>query len=390
MRYLTALIASLITLMILMIGCSGPAREIDPLVLEGLKTYIERHHLPPEMYLVGKFADHDVIFLGEMHRNKHDVEFVSSLIPYLHSHGIFRLGTEFARREDQYLIDSLLTAPTYDEDLARRITFQFSPFWGYQEYVDIFRAAWEVNSVLEDAEADVERFRILALNDSPEWWHVESEEDRDDPAVMKKVCAGGGEHQWAKVIMDSAVAQEKKILVHCGIHHAFTEYKQPVYINGEFVRFEDTRAGNHVFREIGKRAITVFMHSAWVSAKGYDKPMVEPADGIVDATMELVDASYLPVGFDTRGTPFGDLPGETSLYKHGYEAFRLATFCDGYIYHKPFSEYEGVTPIPDFVNEGNIEEARRNASNPRFRDASPERFNKSSAKDAAALHGVPG
>jgi hypothetical protein len=160
-------------------------------------------------------------------------------------------------------------------------------------------------------------------------------------------------------------------------------------IDGKFVRFGDSRAGNHVFREIGKRAITVFLHAGWVPAEGYGKPNVEPADGIIDAAMELVDGSYLPVGFDTRGTPFGDLPGETSVYKHGYENFTLATFCDGYIYHRPFAEYEGVTPIPDFVNEANIAEARRNASNPHFRDASPERFNKSIARDAAALHGVP-
>jgi hypothetical protein len=380
---------ALIAVIILMTGCSEPAREIDPMVLEGLKTYIERHHLPPEMYLVGEFADHDVIFLGEVHRIKHDVEFVIRLIPYLHSHGIFRLGTEFARREDQHLIDSLLTAPAYDEDLARRIVFQQSPFWGYQEYVDIFKAAWEVNSMLGDDEEGVEKFRILALNDSPEWWHLENEEDRNDPAVMKKVWAGGGENLWARVILDSAVSQGQKMLVHCGIHHAFTEYKQPVVGDGKFVRFDDSRAGNHVFREIGKRAITVFMHAGWVPAEGYGKPNVRPADGIIDAAMELVDDSYLPVGFSTRGTPFGDLPGETSVYEHGYENFTLATFCDGYIYHMPFAEYGGVTPIPDFVNEGNIEEARRSASNPRFRDASPERFNKSIARDAAALHGVP-
>jgi hypothetical protein len=372
--------------MILLAGCSGPAREIDPLVLEGLKTYIEQHHLPPEVYLVGEFADHDVIFLGEVHRNKHDVEFVISLIPYLHSHGIFRLATEFARREDQHLIDSLLAAPAYDEELARRITFQQSPFWGYQEYVDVFKAAWEVNSGLAEG---VERFRILALNDSPEWWHIEDEKDRDDPAVMRKVWAGGGERLWARVILDSAVARGEKILVHCGIHHAFTEYKQPVVGNGKFVRFDDSRAGNYVFKEIGKRAITVFMHAGWVPAEGYGKPYVKPADGIIDAAMELVDPSYLPVGFSTRGTPFGDLPGETSIYKYGYEKFTLADFCDGYIYHKPFAEYEGVTPIPDFVNETNIEEARKNASNPRFRDASIERFNKAIARDAATLHGVP-
>ncbi len=378
--------AVLVAVMTILPGCSEPRREIDPMVLEGLKAYIERHHLPPEMYLVSKFADHDVIFLGEVHRNRHDVEFVRDLIPYLQSHGILCLGTEFARREDQHLIDSLLSAPEYDEALARHITFLFSPFWGYQEYVDIFRSAWEVNSRLD---AGAESFRILGLNDSPEWWHIEKEEDRDNPEVMKKVWKGGGEEFWARTVLDSAVAAGRKILVHCGIHHAFTQYKQPVYIDGEFVRFDDSRAGNFVFREIGKRAITVFLHAGWYPSDGYGNRMVPPADGIIDAVMELVDNSYLPVGFDTKGTPFGDLPGEMSVYKQGYDNFRLATFCDGYIYHKPFAEYEGVTPIPGFVNEGNIEEARRQSPNPGFRDASIERINRAIEKEAGALHGLP-
>ncbi len=376
----------MIAVMLVLLGCSGPERKIDPQVLEGLAAYIEHNHQAPEEYVLGKFADHDVIFLGEVHRIKHDVEFVRDLIPILQSHGIHRLGTEFARREDQYLIDSLLAAPAYDEALAGQITFQQSVFWGYEEYLDIFRAAWEVNNSIEDG---VERFRILGLNNSPEWWHIQSQEDRESPEMLKKVWHGEGENLWARVILDSAVAKGAKILIHCGIHHAFTEYKQPVYMNGKFVRFDDSRAGNHVFREIGKRAITIFLHAGWYAAEGYAGSKVRPADGIIDAAMKVLGPAYVPVGFDTGGTPFADLPGETSVYRHGYENFTLSTFCDGYIYHKPFSEYEGVTPIPDFVNETNIEYARRQASNPRFRDASAKRFNKSIAKNAGTLRGVP-
>jgi hypothetical protein len=376
-------------MMLAVLGCSSPERQIDPPVLEGLASYIEANHQTPEEYVLSKFEDHDVVFLGEVHRIRHDVEFVRDLVPLLQSQGIHYLGTEFARREDQRLIDSLITAPSYDEALARQIMFQFSVFWGYREYMDIFRAAWEVNRDIEGDEENVRGFRILGLNDSPAWWHIEKQEDRESSEVMKKVWQGGGEHLWARVILDSAVTRGEKILVHCGIHHAFTEYKQPVVADGEFVRFDDSRTGNHVFREIGKRAITVFLHAGWYPAEGYARSKQPPADGIIDAVMEVVDSAHMPVGFDTGGTPFGDLPGETSVYRHGYENFTLATFCDGYIYHMPYGDYEGVAPIPDFVNEGNIEYARKQASNPRFRDASPERFNKAIAKDAAALHGVP-
>jgi hypothetical protein len=102
--------------------------------------------------------------------------------------------------------------------------------------------------------------------------------------------------------------------------------------------------GNFVYNEIGKKAITIYLHAPWPSAQGYDKPSVYPVDGIIDAVMKKITPKYRPVGFDTKGTPFGKSPGETSIYKHGYKKFTLDMFCDGYIYHIPLSEYEGVTP----------------------------------------------
>ncbi|HSG29244.1 MAG TPA: hypothetical protein VLA34_12245, partial [Candidatus Krumholzibacterium sp.] len=169
------------------------------------------------------------------------------------------------------------------------------------------------------------------------------------------------------------------------IHHAFTEYLQPICRgDGEFVRFEDTRMGNHVFRAIGKRAVTVFLHGPWKPVSGYGGKDVYPADGVIDALIPLLDKEVLPVAFDTRGTPFGTLPGKTSIYSRGYEDFRLQDFCDGYIVFAPFSLFEGVAPIEGFINEGNLERARSNDNDPRFRNASVERFNRSIAHIAAS------
>jgi hypothetical protein len=380
-------------------------------VKEQLKAYVRSHYMTPEEYVLSKFKDHDVVFLGEYHRFKHDPELVQHLIPLLYQSGIFTLATEFARREDQPLIERLLNAPTYEESLAREITFNEFVFWGFQEYVDIFKAAWQLNHGLPK---DARKFRILGVNCSPDWSFVQKEEDRANPAVMRKVWRGCDEGDYAHVILGEVVAKKEKALVYSGIHHAFTVYRQPAYDEAaqSFVRFGDVRMGNHVYHAIGKRAFTISLHSPWPPSEGYSKPETYAADGYIDAAMGEIEPSFRRAGFDTSGTPFGGLPGEKSIYKYGYDGFTfifkfiqdmlqngvgggtvlrwahydfkftLGMFCDGYIYQMPLREYEGVTPIKDFVNEKNLPQARLQSPNPRFRNASVEDFNRGIAQDA--------
>lgn len=381
---MTKVLASLVTTLVLFLpGFGNPGLpEGDPKTKDELKEYVRSHYMSPEDYVIGKFRDHAVVFLGENHRYKHDVELVQHLIPRLYENGIFTLATEFARREDQPLIDRLLTAPRYDESLARRITFNQYVFWGYQEYVDIFKAAWRLNHRLRRTSR---KFRILGVNCSPDWSVVQKEEDLyNDPTVMRKVWRGCDEGHWARVILEEVVAKGEKALVYAGMHHAFSEYRQPRYNEAEqaFAGWGDVRMGNHVYQAIGKRAITICLHGVWPAAEGYSKPSTYAADGYIDAAMGEMESKFRRAGFDTRGTPFGGLPGEKSIYKHGYEKFNLGTFCDGYIYQKPLREYEGVRPIKNFVNQRNLPQARLQSPNPRFRQASVEDFNRVIAADA--------
>ena len=364
-----------------LLGCGG--ERIEPAALEPefqaeLGRWFEENGQSPPDYVVGLFDRHDVVFLGEMHRIKHDLDLVRTLLAPLHAKGIRTLATEFARREDQALVDSIVTADHWQEELARRLTFNGLVTWGYQEYVDVFRAAWEINRELP---ADAPRFRVLAMGDSPDWSHVKKREDRDNPEVMRKVWRGGGEKQWAPVILEAVEAGEK-VLAHTGIHHAFTEYRQPIVRDGEFRRFGDVRAGNHVFEAIGKRVVTVFLHSPWNGPAGYDDERVHPADGVLDAYMLGRDGGPEAVGFDLAESPFGRRPVHESVYKHGYEDFTPAHFADGWIYTRPFAEYEGVTVIPKWIDDGNLELARGKTSNPRFREASAWRFNLATSRSA--------
>jgi hypothetical protein len=347
--------------------------EITPGLRDTLENYLVEHYMNPEDYVVNMFTDHDIVFTGEYHRIKHDLALIHNLIPRLYENGIFTLGIEFARREDQSLIDSLLKGITYDESLAQRILFNFMPTWGYQEYADIYKVVWQLNNTIPEGSR---RFHVLGLNGSLDWSIVKTPDDMNNPSIMQQVWKDNGEDLWAKVIMDSVVAKGEKALIYSGIHHAFTEYKQPIYDDSKmvFTGYNTARMGNYIFNKIGKKAVTICLHFPWYSEKGYIESYVYPADGIIDAVMAKITSDYRQAGFDTKNTPFGKLTGETSVYKYGYNNFTLDIFCDGYIFQMPLSAYNGVTAIEDFINETNIEQAR--IQEPYLRNASIEEFNR--------------
>ncbi len=351
-----------------------PLPQLDSQLQQRLTTYLNEHGEFPDNYILDKFEYHDVVILGEQHRARQDPLLVQSMIPLLPSAGVYILCTEFARREDQPLIDSLLTGSEYDEKLAEEIAMRQFVHWGYVEYVDIFKAAWQYN---HDRQQGERAFRILGLNNSPEWWHIETQEQRDDPEFRRKVWHGESEKDWADCLLREVIEKNEKALVYCGINHGITEYRQPVVVDGKFVRFVEDRFGRYLFNAIGKRVITIYLHNSWVNAEGWSAPSVRPADGYIDALMKEIGPDAYPVGFDTKGTPFGDLPGATSLYSFGYEDFTLADFCDGYIYQMPFSEFVPITCIDGYYSSENIDFARRNALNPWFRDQPIEEFESS-------------
>ena len=110
-----------------------------------LAAYLEEHGKSPEDYVISKFADHQIVFLGEYHRIRHDVELVQRLMPLLYKAGIHNLGIEFGAEELQAEADRLVTADVYDPLLARSLMFRWEPWWGYHEYIELYHAAWDVN-----------------------------------------------------------------------------------------------------------------------------------------------------------------------------------------------------------------------------------------------------
>jgi hypothetical protein len=179
----------------------------------------------------------------------------------LYANGVYTLCFEFARQEDQKLIDSLLNSPRYDENLAQLIQFNHYVHWPFREYRDVYKTAWQLNQTIPEGGR---KFRVVAFTGTADWSLVKQPEDRDNPEIMARVWRGVFEPQWGQLIIDSVLAKGEKALVYSGIHHAFTEYRQLVVVNGKCIRLDNSRTGNIVYAAIGKQAITIALNAPLV------------------------------------------------------------------------------------------------------------------------------
>lgn len=325
--------------------------QISPEEKEELVNYLKTHGKSPEDYVVEKFKDYDLVFIGEFHRIKHDLELIHDLIPRLYQAGVYNLGIEFGAYEMQEKVDSLITADEYDESLAREIMFKWSVYWGNKEYMDIYRNAWELNKSLPES---AQKFRVVNLNYRPDWTALQ--ENMSIQLWRKVWHKGNPDVHMADVIFKEFVDKRQKALIYSGTHHSFTHYYQPVYDYGKknFVRFTKNRMGNLVYQKLPDRVFHIVLHKPWQTKEG-EETLSYPVGGVIDQVMrEFKDKR---IGFDVKDSPFGRLRDEGTYYAFGYEDFALSAFCDGYIFQKHFKDYEGCTVDTKFITEKNFKEA---------------------------------
>jgi hypothetical protein len=347
-----------------MAGKRIPLPKLEPRVAAELTTFLDQNALSPEEYVISKFQDHDLVFLGEFHRIQHDALLVQNLIPLLYKAGIRHLGIEFACAAHQADIDSLLFAPTYDESLARNIFWRQWVFWGFQEYIDILKAAWRFNRSLPAGRLP---FRVLGLNARMDWNYVWTPEERNYPEIMKKVLPDGDSDEvMARTIQREILDKKEKALIYSGFNHAYTRFHQPIVDEktGELRRSANTRMGNRIYDQIGDRCFLIILHSPWEPARRDGRHHVYAVEGVIDALFAQRPPEKRRVGFDVKGSPFGRLSDHTSVWSRSSKDFRLENYCDGWIFQKPLSQYEGCT-VPDaWFTEANRLEAIGQIANP--------------------------
>jgi len=373
---------SLLALVIFVLTCSAPGQEsratqpsYDKQELAG---YVKSHYMTPKEYALSKFLRYDIVFLGEEHYIKQNLQFVQELIPALYGAGVYNLGIEFGVDDCQPDVDRLITADHYDEDLARKIMFKDFVLWAYTDYMDIYRKAWELNHSLPKG---AKKFRVVNLNYRPDWTALQGPRTHD---VMLKVWFKGDPDVYMgnKVLHEFAEKHEKA-LVYAGFHHTFTSYHQPHYDfeNKKLVGFTTTRMGNVVYDQIPARVFFILLHAPWTNREGFGH-WSAPVGGAIEAVMQ--ETGGKPVGFDVKDSPFGKLRDPNTYYSLGYPDFTLTTLTDGYIYLVPFRKFQSVTVDDKFITAANLQEAIANFWDPELRKQikTPEDLLRLSRNDA--------
>lgn len=311
-----------------------------------IASYLKAHWQTPENYIVSKFQDHDVVLLAEHHGFKHNLELIQRVIPQLYKAGVYNIGMEFGAAEDQAALDRLVNADTYDEDKARELMFDYNVGWAYKEYMDVYRKAWEFNKTLPP---NAPRFRIVNLSYRYDWNQAGAIPTSDS---MERVFYRGNTETFRADVVDREIyAKHQKMLILTGSLHAFTKYLYPEYdyYSPGFVMMRPVTFGNLLETRHPGRNFTIFLHIPWTSRDMTHK--IRPLGGVIDDVMSSFNDKR--IGFDTHGSPFASLIETSSSYAAGYPQFTLETIADGYIYEKPFDQYEGCTIDEKFLTDKN-------------------------------------
>lgn len=326
--------------------------------LRGLiNEQIAKEARAPEDYVISKFNDHDIVFMGEApHKVDQNAQFLVSLIPRLYAAGVRNLGYEFVHSDYQAQVDKLINAKKYDEALANKLVFE----WGWEEfgafegYRDVLRAAWEVNSKLP---AGAPRFKIVALDvlykfSDPAQLRP-GEKATDLSAMRRRLGLRDRDVHWAELIEANFVNKGEKALIYSGAGHSMTRFQ---WDRGKPSNHHQRTAGNLIYQLIGERAFRIDLHGSEGTV------VAQLIDSIVNR-----NGPHARFGMDvTARTPFGDMPsdwtgyipknrnGSGSVARSG--SFVLSDVTDGYVYLAPMSQWRMQKRVPGMYTPEAIKE----------------------------------
>lgn len=288
-----------------------------------LESHLAASTLAPAEYVLSRLADHRIVILGESHWARADVELVRSLVPELRRRRV-SLAMEFFPAELQPRIDALVSGADWDPALANEVMRLAD--WPYIQYREILRAAWETNR----AASSDPPFRIVALAAPRDF--RERRIDYDGTMAQRVVEALEHGHE--------------RVLVYCGMHHAFTRYLQvDRRSGGRAVQFM-TRLGNLLWRQYGEGVFLIALHKAEWCGPGEEATTVScaPFGGALDCAAAALGR---PLAFDVTGSPVAEMKfPSTSFYTFGYPYLRFVDYADGYVLLRTLDRLEQVDLIP--------------------------------------------
>ena len=299
----------------------------------------------PFNFIADKFNDHSIVFIGEFHKRKQDLEFFSNLIPYLYREKkINVIGWEFGAADYQKDADSVVTAPEFDRKKAISIMRRSMYYWCYEEYLNIFKTIWQLNKEIAPTE---EKIRFLQLNTPyiPKLW------SSPDPKTRLEGRMKNFDNILPGIVEREVIQKNKKILIYCGLHHSFTKFKTPKM----FFLKERERAGQRLYEKYPDEIYQICLMCAFLPRwtmyyelrHRQDYKCVYPFDAVFN---QLYDTLKRPFAISSSNPCFANLKDYNSFYAFDKgNGIKLKDFCDGCIMLNSFDKFEPVHIINDWV-----------------------------------------
>ena len=303
--------------------------------------FLQAQSLPAVQYIVSKFADHDIVILGEMHEVKENLALVSKLVRPLYAAGVRTLCMETIRHAHAARANRLVTAPAYDEESATDLLrHNGSVIWGFREYRDVLRSVWKLNSELP---SKAPKFRIVGLDNGWDCYWVECGSGRLQARSQRLLeCR---DLDMAEVVEREVLTRGGKALVLVGYAHSFTKFSTPWR----------SPMGYLLAQRHHKRIFQICLHQRHIA--------VAPAEGccepLLPALIEAVAQSSGPsnIGWDIAGSPFANLRDPNSVYFACRPDLVFSDVAEGYVFLSPLAELNRVSWIHGFINQDNFSKA---------------------------------
>jgi uncharacterized RDD family membrane protein YckC len=330
------------------------AASMKPGDVARCSQWLDEHGKMPLEYLVDKAKEHQVVLLGEMHEQGDTLRWFNEAIPSLYSRaGVTCIGMEVCLASDIEAIQRLVTAPTFDPQLAMQIArHQFWGIWGFKEYWDVFKTVWKVNRTIP---AGQRKLRLIGLDKSFDAMFVMAlgidGPARDAPLEEKLRVWKAPKLIALLMLRDGVMARQienevfnkgERAVVLIGSEHANLGYKGRGW--GQMGLMLHARHPHDLF--------TIRLHQMDISASEFDKTYEGPSPAMA-ALLERIMArrEKKPVGFDLAGSPMAMIR-DSACAPYCHEAgLALGDIAGGYVYLKDWRTIRRCCWLSGFISD---------------------------------------
>lgn len=289
------------------------------------QDFVGQHSSSPVDYVLGKFKDHKIVSVGEVHENADALEFLTSILS--DQRFINDIGTlvwEFGNANNQSAVEAFLAADKLDDSALVAAYHDHTHPWGwpFQSYLNVYRAVWKIN---HSGRGHID---IINADVPVDWDKIRTSKDY-------KAALAHRDEYMAGIIEKQILAKGRKAIFYAGEGHA----------NKLDANKNRRTAINLLLEKYPGQIFTTTIHRLF----GYDEKVGyyrRTCDGLFDYAFTKNGKS--PLAFDLFNSPFGS--ADSKCLESVPAGYRLQDMFDGYLYLGPPEKYRRSTFIKNFYN----------------------------------------